>query len=99
MKTQDIINAILNIDHEDELRKIAKVIKIRHGELAVRAITDLRVGDRVVFDLPSRYKMPRAMGCIIKINKKTVRVNTDENGVWDVAANMIHQIIVGKKWA
>lgn len=94
MNTQDILNAILNINDTDELFKIIKVAKIRDGELSVRAITDLRVGDRVIFDLPSQYRMPDAKGYITKVNKKTVRVHTDFDGVWNVDAKMIKRIIV-----
>ena len=94
MNVQDILNAILNINDADELRKIVKIAKIRDSELSAMATAVLKIGDRVVFDLPRHCKMSYAKGRIIKINKKTVRVKTDGHGVWDVAANMIHEIIV-----
>ena len=92
MNVQDILNAILNINDADELRKIVKIAKIRDSELSAMATAVLKIGDRVVFDLPRHYKMSYAKGRIIKINKKTVRVETDSEGIWNVDANLIRKI-------
>ncbi len=92
MNAQDIINAILNIVDADELREVAKAVKTRDGELSAMATTDLKIGDRVMFNLPGNYEASNARGTIIKIGRWTVKVDTYSIGIWNVAIDMIKKI-------
>jgi len=84
MNLQDVIGAIHSMD-SDELNTVVENIKMRRSFIARQATRTMRVGDAVSFV----GKRGRVVGEVIKINRKTVIVDSPRAGRWRVTASML----------
>jgi len=82
----------INIDQltEAELidlnRRVVERLKFLQHMRAHSAMMKFSLGERVVFDPPGQ---PQVMGVLVKYNKKTVSVVTDEGVQWNVSPGLL----------
>ncbi|MFO8003746.1 hypothetical protein [Thioalkalivibrio sp.] len=82
----------INIDQltEAELvdlnHRIVERLKFLQHMRAHGAMMKFSIGQRVVFDAPGQ---PQVMGVLVKYNKKTVSVVTDEGVQWNVSPGLL----------
>ncbi len=92
-KTADVILALNQISDVEELRAVnrACIDRLREVQrLAVRELSasgTLSKGTRVSFE--SRKLRHRISGTVVKINQKTVQVQSDAGALWNVGASQI----------
>ena len=70
----------------DEFRR---VYKGRRDFAAMRDVRSWNIGDQVAFDLK---KGGRACGTVIKLNRKTVTVQTLTHGTWRVSPSYLRPV-------
>jgi hypothetical protein len=85
MSVQAAIQAIRNINNDNDLRSVIDAIKLQRQFLAVQNIRSVTVGDTVQFDARGRT----ITGEVIKVNRKNVKVREAGYGTWNVPANML----------
>jgi hypothetical protein len=66
---------------------IVNRLKDNHRRKIAAASVQFRVGQKVSFYNTRNYK--EMTGTIMKINKKTIRVQTTEDGIWKVTSTML----------
>ncbi|AHE97657.1 hypothetical protein [Thioalkalivibrio paradoxus] len=82
----------INIDQltEAELidlnRRVVERLKFLQHMRAHSAMMRFSIGQRVVFDAPGQ---PQVTGVLVKYNKKTVSVVTDEGVQWNVSPGLL----------
>ena len=76
---------------DEELRMLNSYVvdRIRTNQKrkAIAAGAQFQNGQRVSFYNSKKYK--EMTGTIIKINPKTIRIATDEDGIWNVTSTML----------
>lgn len=85
MSVQAAIQAIRNINNDDDLRSVIDAIKLQRQFLAVQTIRSVTVGDTVQFTARGRV----ITGEVIKVNRKNVKVKEGGYTTWNVPANML----------
>nr|WP_296749542.1 hypothetical protein [Thioalkalivibrio sp.] len=84
----------INIDQltEAELvdlnHRIVERLRFLQHMRAHGAMMKFSIGQRVVFDAPGQ---PQVMGVLVKYNKKTVTVVTDEGVRWNVSPGLLRR--------
>jgi hypothetical protein len=84
----------INIDQltEAELvdlnHRIVERLRFLQHMRAHGAMMKFSIGQRVVFDAPGQ---PQVMGALVRYNKKTVTVVTDEGVRWNVSPGLLRQ--------
>lgn len=68
--------------------RIVERLKFLQQMRAHGAMMKFSIGQRVVFDAPGQ---PQVTGMLIKYNKKTVTVVTDEGQRWNVSPGLLRQ--------
>jgi hypothetical protein len=87
---QKAIQAIRNIESNEELNQLIEAFKLQRTYLARSATRLLMVGDTVTFDAKMRGVIT---GQVIKINTKTVQVRCNRTqGLWKVTASALKQV-------
>ncbi|AGA33700.1 hypothetical protein TVNIR_2040 [Thioalkalivibrio nitratireducens DSM 14787] len=72
---------LINLNH-----RIVERLKFLQQMRAHGAMMKFNIGQRVMFDPPGR---PRVTGLLVKYNKKTVTVVTDEGERWNVPPDLL----------
>lgn len=85
MDVQDTINAIRNVNSNDELNQIIDAVKLQRQFIAKKTIRSVVVGDAVEFVARGRT----VIGEVVKVNRKNVKVREAGFGTWNVPANML----------
>lgn len=89
MKTQDVLNAIRNMNNDD-LIEVIRAVKDRRNWLARSTARSLTVGDRVRFDAGRRGFV---VGAVTKVNPKNILVKQDGGfTTWKVQASLLEKI-------
>ena len=70
----------------EELDRIGELMRKRRGHIQEISAMSRRVGDRVRFDANTRGIV---LGEITKINRKTVKVMSDEGVLWTVSPSLL----------
>lgn len=60
---------------------------------AHRSMLEFRIGERVAFDPPGR---PPVTGVLVKYNRKSVTVLSEDGGQWNVAPTLLRKVIEAK---
>lgn len=85
------LTAIIDQLDNEQLRSLNSLIidrlKDNHRRKIAAASIQFRVGQTVSF-YNSRFHKEMT-GVIMKINQKTIRINTTEDGIWNVTATML----------
>ena len=85
MSVQAAIQAIRNINNDDDLRSVIDAIKLQRQFIAVQTIRSVTVGDTVQFTARGRV----ITGEVMKVNRKNVKVKEGGYTTWNVPANML----------
>ena len=90
MKTQDVLNAIRNMNNAD-LIKVVGAVKDQRNWLARSTARSLTVGDRVRFDTGDWRGF--VVGAVTKVNPKNILVKQDGGfTTWKVQASLLEKI-------
>jgi len=77
---------------EDELiylnHLIVERIKLIHKARSIEKMKEFNIGDRVYFNLEGK----KVYGRIIRMNRKTISIKTDEGGRWNVSPALVKRI-------
>lgn len=73
----------------EEMSQIWEWLKIREGQLRMRAAGAFSVGDKVEFD---HNTQGHVTGVVTKVNPKSIRVDADDGGRWKCSPTLIHKI-------
>jgi hypothetical protein len=81
--------------NEDQLRELNKRIVnklklIRQAKNAA-GLARFNIGDRVYFE----YEGEKVLGKVIRLNKKSATIKTDQRGNWLVDPNFLNKVIEG----
>ena len=87
MNIQDLCRAIVtNVHTREDLDAIYIAAKVVGDRTSYMAATKFQLGDKVFFDAKSRGTI---RGHITKINKKTMKVTTNEGITWKVHPELL----------
>ena len=91
LKALATLTAIIDQLDDEQLRGLNKLIverlNINHRRKIAAASVQFRVGQKVSF-YNTRLHVEMT-GSIMKINRKTIRVQTTEYGIWNVTSTML----------
>ena len=82
---QTAINAIRNTDR-NELNQIIEAVKLQQNFLARQSARTFMKGDAVQFTGRGNRKV---VGTVVKVNPKTIVVDSPSQGRWKVTASML----------
>ena len=91
----DRVSAVEAIKHlgEDDLlflnRLIAERLKLISQARSTTLMASFTVGDGVVFQAPNGREL---QGVVLRLNKKTVSVDTDDGHRWNVAPGLLRLV-------
>lgn len=89
MKTQDVLNAIRNMDNDD-LNEVIRAVKDQRTWISKSTARSLTVGDTVAF---AGRRGIRVRGTVTKVNPKNILVKEDGAfTTWRVAASLLEKI-------
>ena len=83
---QTAITAIRNTNTRDELNQIIDAIKLQQNFLARQSARNFMKGDAVQFTGRGNRTV---VGTVIKVNPKTIVVDSPSQGRWKVTASML----------
>jgi len=72
-------------------RQVVERIKMINNMSTLEEVAKFKLGDKVSFDYSGGIKT----GTIIRLNKKSVSVTTDDDIKWNVSPNLISKVIDG----
>jgi len=87
MSVQTAIQAIRNINNNDDLAQVIDAVKLQRQFISVQAVRSFAVGDTVEFTARGRV----IQGEVIKVNRKNIKVREAGYGTWNVPAAMLRQ--------
>lgn len=85
---QTAITAIRNTDR-NELNQIIEAVKLQQNFLARNSARSFMIGDAVQFTGRGNRKV---VGTVIKVNPKTIVVDSPSQGRWKVTASMLESL-------
>lgn len=85
---QTAITAIRNTNR-DELNQIIEAVKLQQNFLARNSARSFMIGDAVQFTGRGNRKV---VGTVIKVNPKTIVVDSPSQGRWKVTASMLESL-------
>lgn len=85
---QTAITAIRNTNR-DELNQIIEAIKLQQNFLARNSARSFMIGDAVQFTGRGNRKV---VGTVVKVNPKTIVVDSPSQGRWKVTASMLESL-------
>jgi len=80
--------AAQNAKTSAEFERLYNILNTLRGNASALKVLSFAVGDRVSF----KHKGKSNLGTVIKVNKKTVKVKTDEIGVWNVGGSHLTRV-------
>ena len=83
---QTAITAIRNTNNRDELNQIIEAVKLQQNFLARQSARTFMKGDAVQFTGRGNRTV---VGTVIKVNPKTIVVDSPSQGRWKVTASML----------
>lgn len=86
------VEAIKRLNEEDLLflnRLIVERLKLISQARATTLMTSFTRGDRVGFQAPDGRTLE---GTVLRLNKKTISVTTDDGHQWNVAPGLLHLV-------
>lgn len=83
---QTAITAIRNTNNRDELNQIIDAIKLQQNFLARQSARSFMKGDAVQFTGRGNRTV---VGTVVKVNPKTIVVDSPSQGRWKVTASML----------
>lgn len=87
--------AAIDIDHLNEVelleltKRIFERIKVLAKARSVQGLKQFQIGDRVTFETPRKGTIA---GTLIRHNKKTVSIKTDDGRQWNVAPIFLSKV-------
>lgn len=78
------INDLIELNHM-VVERIKQISKMR----SISQMEKFSTGDRVSFDIDGRI----LAGTVVRLNQKTVSVDTDDGGKWKVAPGLLNTLI------
>lgn len=97
MLTPQIIKEISNLKTPTDCKEAWDLIRLRLSRLEASTAQGFRIGQRVSF--MSKRGGVRLEGTVIRINKKSISVHTDNMGKWNVAPSLLSPIETKSKTA
>ena len=83
---QTAITAIRNTNNRDELNQIIEAVKLQQNFLARQSARTFMKGDAVQFTGRGNRTV---VGTVVKVNPKTIVVDSPSQGRWKVTASML----------
>jgi len=87
MSVQTAINAIRNINNNDELAQVIDAVKLQRQFISMQNIRSVVAGDTVQFTARGRV----VTGEVVKVNRKNVKVREGFT-TWNVPAAMLEKV-------
>ena len=90
MNVDEIVDAVMEVKTDDELRQIWDACSDRRSELAARAVRKFKKGDKVTF--LGKDNKTVISGVIKKVNRKTCNVETGPFQTWRVCPSLLTKV-------
>lgn len=88
MRFMEISKLISQVDNIEDLTVISNLLRDRYSYLQTRTARAFRMGDRVSWYSAKRGGM-KLFGIVQKVNKKTIKVRTNEGVLWSVSPSLL----------
>lgn len=98
MLSPQIIKEISNLKTPADCREAWDLIRLRLSRIETSTAQSFRVGQRVSF-MSKKVGGARLEGTVVRINKKSISVHTDNMGKWNVAPSLLSPVETKSKTA